>query len=119
MNAVKTYFIDVIKNQYVNFEGRATRTQYWMYVLFYVILSVVVSIIGAFLGETVSKILSALLSLGLLLPTLAIAARRLHDTDRSAWWLLLLLPVINFIGGIVLLVFFCLPSTEGANRFNK
>lgn len=119
MNAVKTYFIDVIKKQYINFEGRATRQQYWMYILFYFVLSIIVSIIGAILGDTVNTILSVLLSLALLLPTLSIAARRLHDTDRSAWWLLLMLPVINFIGGIVLLVFFCLPSTEGENRFNK
>nr|QGT50695.1 DUF805 domain-containing protein [uncultured Elusimicrobia bacterium] len=117
MNAVKTYFIDVVKNQYFNFEGRATRQQYWMYILFYAILSVVVGIIGSILGDTVRGILSGLLNLALLLPTLGIAARRLHDTDRSAWWLLV--SLIPAIGGLVLLVFLVLPSTEGENRFNK
>ncbi len=117
MNAVKTYFIDVIKNQYINFEGRATRQQYWMYILFYFVLSVIVSILGAILGETVYKILNFLVTLGLFLPTLSIGVRRLHDTDRSGWWFLVaLLPIIGYI---VLLVFFCLPSTEGENRFNK
>lgn len=116
MNAVKTYFIDVIKNQYFNFEGRATRQQFWMYILFYVILYIVINIIGAILGDTVHGILSGLVSLALLLPTLGISVRRLHDTDRSGWWYLIgFLPFI----GIVLLVFFCLPSTEGENRFNK
>lgn len=117
MNAVKTYFIDVVKNQYFNFKGRATRQQYWMYVLFYFILSVVIGIIGAILGDTVRGILSTLLTLGLFLPTLGIGVRRLHDTDRSGWWFLIAL--LPFIGSIVLLVFFCLPSTEGENRFNN
>lgn len=117
MNAVKTYFIDVVKNQYFNFTGRATRQQYWMYILFYFILSVVIGIIGAILGDTVRGILSTLLNLALLLPTLGIGVRRLHDTDRSGWWYLIAL--LPFIGGIVLLVFFCLPSTEGENRFNQ
>lgn len=117
MNAVKTYFIDVIKKQYIDFEGRATRQQYWMYVLFYFILSIVIGIIGAILGETIYRILNSVVSLGLFLPSLGIGVRRLHDTDRSGWWYLIgLLPII---GGLVLLVFFCLPGTEGENRFNK
>lgn len=119
MNAVKTYFIDVLKNHYIDFNGRATRKQYWMYTLFYIILSFLAGFVSAFLGETFYKIVSVVLGLGFFLPSLSIAARRLHDTDRSAWWLLLLLPFINVIGSIVLLVFFCLPSMEGENRFNK
>lgn len=117
MNAVKTYFIDVVKNQYFNFKGRATRQQYWMYILFYFILSVVIGIIGAILGDTVRGILSGLVNLALLLPTLGIGVRRLHDTDRSGWWFLV--GLVPFIGGLVLLVFFCLPGTEGENRFSK
>lgn len=117
MNAVKTYFIDVIKKQYINFEGRATRQQYWMFILFYFVLSIIVSILGSILGQTVYKILNVLVTLGLFLPTLSIGVRRLHDTDRSGWWFLIAL--LPFIGSIVLLVFFCLPSTEGENRFNK
>ncbi|MDD7578781.1 MAG: DUF805 domain-containing protein [Elusimicrobia bacterium] len=117
MNAVKTYFIDVLKNHYVDFKGRATRQQYWMFVLFYFILSIVIGIIGAICSDTVNGILSTLLTLGLFLPSLGIGVRRLHDTDRSGWWYLLIL--LPFIGGLVLLVFFCLPGTEGENRFNK
>lgn len=117
MNAVKTYFIDVIKNHYFDFKGRATRQQYWMFVLFYFILSIVIGIIGAILGETVQGILSTLLTLGLFLPSLGLGVRRLHDTDRSGWWFLV--GLVPFIGGLVLLVFFCLPGTEGENRFSK
>lgn len=108
------YYIDAFRN-YVNFKGRATRKQYWMFVLFNFIASVVLGII---IGAVVPALafLGPIYNLGVLLPSLAIGARRLHDTDRSAWWLLLyLLPIV---GPIVLLVFFVLPSTPGSNRFD-
>lgn len=117
MNAVKEYFINVLKNHYVDFNGRASRKQYWMFVLFYFILSLVVGIIGSILGDTVNKILTVLLTLALFLPSLSIGVRRLHDTDRSGWWYLI--AFVPFIGGLVLLVFMLLPGTEGANRFDK
>jgi uncharacterized membrane protein YhaH (DUF805 family) len=59
--------------------------------------------------------LSLLVSLGLLLPNLALAVRRLHDTDRSGWWLLI--GLIPIVGSLVLLVFYLLPGTQGQNRF--
>lgn len=110
MNVVQTYFIDVIKKHYVDFAGCATRKQYWLYVLFNFALSLVLSLLSGMdniLG-TLFNIVYIVVSLGVFLPSLAIAVRRLHDTGRSGWWMLLaLLPII---GPIVLLVFFVLPS---------
>lgn len=117
MNVFKTYFMDVITKNYVNFEGRASRKQFWIFVLLLAIIAAVLnqlSIMDNFIG-TLFWIVSILYSLAMILPVVGIGARRLHDTDRSGWWwLLYFLPVI---GWIVLLVFWVLPSTPGQNRF--
>lgn len=111
MNAINTYFIDVIKNHYFDFNGRATRTQFWMFVLFSVILGIVLGLLSTLIGEKAGTVLLAVVNLALLLPSLGIAVRRLHDIGRSGWWILIgIIPVINLIGGIVLLVFYVLPS---------
>lgn len=121
MEAINKYFIDVIKKQYVDFQGRATRTQYWMFVLFQSIVFIVISILAAIGGDsilgTIFGIVYVIAYLAVLLPNLAISVRRLHDTDRSGWWLLI--SFIPLIGALVLLVFFCLPSTPGQNRFGN
>ena len=62
-----------------------------------------------------SGIFSAIVSLGLFLPSLAVTVRRLHDTDRSGWWILI--AFVPFVGAVVLIVFMCLPGTAGPNRF--
>lgn len=98
------HFLGAIK-QYATFTGRARRKEYWMYILFYVIFSIVVGIVDSIIG---SQVLTIIYSLGLLVPSLAIGARRLHDTGRSGWWQLLYL--IPLIGAIVLLVFYVLDS---------
>ena len=105
---MKTYFIDVIKNHYCDFSGRATRTQFWMFALINFIVSVVLGIVcGMFLKEQAS-IISVVYSLALLLPSLGIAARRLRDGGFSPWFLLL--GVIPFIGWIILLILYIMPS---------
>jgi uncharacterized membrane protein YhaH (DUF805 family) len=87
--------IKVCFAKYADFTGRATRSEYWWFFLFIVLVSVGTSMI--------SPILSGLFSLGTLLPSIAAATRRLHDTGRSGWWqLIVLVPVIGFI---VILVF--------------
>jgi len=61
--------------------------------------------------------LIGLFFLAIFIPSLAVQVRRLHDTDRSGWWILLgLIPVVNYVGGIVLFVFYCLEGTKGENR---
>ena len=107
------YYIDAFRN-YVNFNGRATRTQYWMFMLFNIIAQIILAVVTLVLPFL--SFLGTVYSLGVLLPSLAIGARRLHDTDRSAWWLLLLL--VPFVGAIVLLIFYVLPGTPGVNRFD-
>ena len=107
MNALNTYFFGVIKNQYVDFAGRATRTQFWMYQLFMFLFALLISIVCSFLGDA-GQVIYYVISIAVFLPSLAIAARRLHDIGRSAWWLLLyLLPLL---GPLVLFIFFVLPS---------
>ena len=92
-------FVGAIK-QYAIFNGRATRKDYWMFFLFYLIFYIMLSVIDAALG---TMILTLLFSLGLLIPSISIASRRLHDSGRSGWWQLIAL--IPIIGAIVLIVF--------------
>ena len=100
------YFIDAFK-KYADFTGRATRTEYWMFILFYMIIYVALAVIDAFLGTV---ILSLLFSLVLLVPSISIATRRLHDIGRTGWWQLILF--IPLLGLIVLIVFLVLDSQD-------
>lgn len=93
------YFTDALK-KYAEFSGRATRQQYWMYILFYIIIYIACIVVDSVIG---TFIFSTVLSLGLLIPSISIATRRLHDTGRTGWWQLIAL--IPLIGAIVLLVF--------------
>ncbi len=107
--------INTCFNKYVTFSGRARRPEYWYWVLFGVLVGIAASILDVLLVGAHSGVFSGLASLGLLLPNLAVTGRRLHDIDRSAWWILIvLLPVV---GAIVLFVFMCLRGTIGLNRF--
>lgn len=105
---------------YVGFSGRAARSEYWYWVLFVVLLSIVTLVIDmAIFGYTDSGIypLNAIATLATFLPGLAVSVRRLHDIDRTGWWLLLIL--IPLIGGIILIVWACLRGTVGPNRFGS
>lgn len=106
-------YLSVLKN-YVGFTGRAGRAEFWQYALVNIIISVVLNIIDAAIK---TQILAIIFELAVLLPSLAVAARRLHDTDRTGWWLLLYL--IPILGWIALLVFFCLEGTPGANKHGE
>ncbi len=108
-------FVDAIKsgfNNYVGFSGRACRSEYWFWLLFWVLAAIVATVIDAALGL---GFVSALVALGLFLPSLAVAIRRLHDLDKSGWWILL--SLIPLIGAIILIVWFCTKGTTGPNRF--
>ena len=105
---------------YVGFEGRAARSEYWYWVLFIVLLSIVALLIDLTMfgfNTTGVNPISSIVSLATLLPNVAVSVRRLHDIDRSGWWVLLVL--IPLIGGIVLLVWACMRGTVGMNRFGS
>jgi uncharacterized membrane protein YhaH (DUF805 family) len=103
--------------KYVDFSGRARRSELWFFVLFNVIVGVVASIIDGILGTRSGYgygVVQSLASLALLLPNLAVGARRLHDTGRSAWWLLIAL--IPLVGAIILIVFY-VQDSQGDNQY--
>ena len=103
------YFIDVIKNHYVDFSGKATRTQFWMFVLWNIIISFVLGLIcGIFLKGGAANTIATIYGLALLLPSLAISARRLKDAGFTPW--LLLLGLIPGIGWIILVILWLFPS---------
>ncbi|GAA4671352.1 DUF805 domain-containing protein [Phytohabitans rumicis] len=110
-----------VLSKYVEFGGRARRAEYWWFVLFSVLLGIVTSILDVALGTDFegsfmsSGLFSLIANLALLLPSLAVAVRRLHDIDRSGWWILI--GLIPLVGVIVLLVFSLQDGTPGPNRF--
>lgn len=111
-------FVTAVKtglSKYATFQGRACRSEYWFFTLFFIIVSVIANIIDMGIGSI--GIVSLIVSLALLLPGIAVTARRLHDTDRSGWWQLLYF--IPLIGAILLLIWFCTKGTAGANRFGE
>lgn len=101
-------------SNYVNFSGRASRSEYWYWVLFVVLGSIVAGIIDQVIGI---RLIDSIFALGTILPSIAVAARRLHDIDRTGWWLLI--DFIPVIGWIVLIIWFCTAGTEGSNRFGS
>jgi len=103
---IQQAFVTCLK-KYADFSGRATRSEYWWFVLCEVLILGIASLI--------SDTLPGLFALALVLPALAVGARRLHDTGRSGWWLLLML--VPFIGGLFLLYWMVLPSQPNANAF--
>ncbi|MCJ8213644.1 DUF805 domain-containing protein [Aeromonas veronii] len=107
------WYISVLK-QYAVFSGRARRTEYWMFVLCNVIVMLLLGMVDKLIGGD-NELISFIYSLAVLLPSLAVAARRLHDTDRSAWWLLL--GLIPIIGTLVLIYFMVCNGQQGPNRF--
>jgi uncharacterized membrane protein YhaH (DUF805 family) len=110
--------------KFADFQGRARRSEYWLFSLFCFGVGVVIGILRVATGGLESLesgrmdplgIVNLLFSLAVLVPSLAVGFRRLHDTDRSAWWILI--GLIPLIGWITLIVFYLLPGTTGPNRF--
>ena len=112
------WYVEVLK-KYAVFGGRASRKEYWYYVLFNFLVTFLLSIVdgvtGTLSSETGMGLLGGIYTLAVLIPSIAVAVRRLHDTHRSGWWLLIgLLPLIGFI---VLLVFMVQDSQPGENQY--
>jgi uncharacterized membrane protein YhaH (DUF805 family) len=105
--AVKSGF-----DHYTTFDGRANKPAFWWWFLFQIIVYIAAEIVDAILGTTIFWIIVAL---GLLLPNLSVAIRRLHDTNRTGWWILIgLIPLVGFI---VLLIFYLQQSDPGPNDY--
>lgn len=140
-NYLKTYFFDIIFKNYFNCAGRADRKTFWLFTLnaFIVVFTVmalyllgfsslVISLKNNFASTTDSlskipliiiilpTILSITVPVLLVFPFLNLAIRRLHDANFSAWWLLLYL--LPYIGGIIMIIFMCLPGTQGPNKYD-
>lgn len=112
------WYLGVLK-QYAVFKGRARRKEYWFFILFNLIASLLLTLVdfmtGSLDAELGMGLLSGLYSLAVLIPSLAVTVRRLHDTGRTGWWLLI--GLIPLIGALVLLVFMLLDSQPGDNEY--
>lgn len=107
--AIKTVLIE----RYLDFNGRARRPEYWWFFLFAVIVNVVTQAISG--GSMLLSLIGLIITLGLLIPGIAVAIRRLHDTGRSGWWLLLaFVPVLGFLG---LIYFYVQPTDPETNAW--
>ncbi|MEU8580648.1 DUF805 domain-containing protein [Streptomyces abikoensis] len=106
------WYVDVLK-KYAVFSGRARRQEYWMFTLISTVISIVLAITEGVLGT--NSVIGTVYVLAVLLPSLAVTVRRLHDTDRSGWWVLI--GLIPLVGLIVLLVFTCLDSQPQPNKY--
>ena len=100
--------------KYAVFGGRASRSEFWFYFLSVSLLYTVLILLASAISEFLGVLVYAILILGLLLPSLAVTVRRLHDSSKSGWWLLL--GFVPF-AGIVLLIFYLLPSDVGENAY--
>ena len=122
----------VLKQNYANFQGRAARSEYWFFALFvFIVAAILTALLFAtvdFITQQVSGLgyviiaILAVFYLAILIPSIAVAVRRLHDRNMSGWWYLgfIVLSAIPFVGvvaSIAMLVIFCLKGTDGDNRF--
>ena len=117
VEAVKEFF-----TKYATFNGRTSRKDFWLAILGLFIISFIIGFIGGFISgffnidtEKSTTIISGIFSLIILIPSIAIEVRRLHDINKSGWYLLLCL--IPIIGSLILLVFYCLPAVDEGNNY--
>ncbi len=109
------YFKLVVFERYAVFEGRAGRAEYWWFFLANLIISFVLQAIAGVSNALL--ILAVVYSLAVLIPGLAVAVRRLHDTNKSGWWILI--SLVPFVGVIVLIVFLATDGDQGANQYGN
>ncbi len=142
MEQFNQYYVDTLKNRYAQFKGRASRSEFWYFVLFNLVVSIVLAILDGVLGTSYSYdiatntmatatteaasvsvtqtigYLQSFYGLAVLIPSIAVSIRRLHDLGKSGWWILLgVIPLVNFIGFFVLLYFYVQDSQPGENEY--
>lgn len=102
-----------VLSQYADFSGRAQRMEYWMFTLFNILIMLGLELMDAVLG--IGPVFSGIYGLAVLIPSLAVAVRRLHDIDKSGWWLLVV--VIPLLGALFLLYWFCIDGEYRTNTY--
>ncbi len=111
------YYLEGSK-KYATFSGRATRAEFWYFMLFNIIVTIILSFVDEIFGttfpESILGLFGTIYTLIALLPSWALAVRRLHDINKSGWWILL--SLIPIIGGFILLIFYCIDS-KGNNEY--
>ena len=114
---------NVLLNNYANLDGRASRSEYWWFVLFNFIVNIVTLVIDLTLGSMITYdmgYVGLIAFLALLLPTVSVSVRRLHDIGKSGWWILLgIIPIVNFIGIFVIIVFTIMEGEEQPNQYGN
>ena len=114
---------NVLMNNYANLNGRASRSEYWWFVLFNFIVNIVTFVIDLTLGSMITYdmgYVGLIAFLALLLPSISVSVRRLHDIGKSGWWILLaIIPIVNFIGIFVIIVFTIMEGEEQPNQYGN
>ena len=115
---------NVVMNNYANWDGRASRSEYWWFNLFNLIINIVTDVIDSSLGMGMIAygvgFVGFIALLALLLPSIGVSVRRLHDLGKSGWWLLIaIIPIVNFIGIFVILVFTLMEGEKQPNQYGE
>ena len=122
MNAIIENFKDIITNKYAQFTGRANKAEFWQYVLVFIVISASFSLLMSLFGgvkilRMIFMLLNGIVSLALLVPSIAVSVRRMHDIGKSGKWVLInLIPILGSIWFIVLAI---KESESGTNQFEK
>ena len=113
-----SWFLLALK-KYATFTGRSRRREYWFFILFYIIFAVALGFVDGLVGTVDAAsglgVFSSIFLLATFIPSISVAVRRLHDTDRSGWWLLI--GLVPLVGSIVILVFTLLDGTPDQNQY--
>ena len=108
--------VRAVKDNYCNFSGRASRSEFWWFALFTAILNFVINIVFSF-SDTMPMIVSGIVGLALMLPNLGLAVRRLHDIGKSGWWIFI--QLIPLVGLIIYIVWVCKESYPAENEYGQ
>jgi uncharacterized membrane protein YhaH (DUF805 family) len=112
-----SWYLEVLR-KYAQFDGRARRKEYWMFALINIVISIGLGMVGGMLGigdSTGMNMLAAIYALAVLIPSIAVGIRRLHDVGRSGWWTFVVL--VPIIGAIALLIWAVQDSDPGSNEY--